>query len=127
MKKLLLLCTLSLGVGCLFAQDKAIKTIKKDKDDAYDDIQYLEENHKDAAIGEIYMVMPDQSIQKAEETDSNQETATNDINKVSNTKNISRKSSSKKRAKRKKVKRKRTLLKPKRKRKLKNRPICPRF
>jgi len=147
MRKLLLGGVMILCVSFVYAQHEGVKeTVIKGKDETYDDIEYLEKNFGDVKIGEIIMVMPDNTIEKVEEpvVEEVTETAPPEIEKVENSSSSrkvtspgssssssTRKVSSRKRTKRKKRKKisfKRSRPKRmKRKRKMGNRAVCPRF
>jgi len=119
------------------------ETILKTDNETYDNIEYLNKNFGDAVIGEIYMIKPDNTIQKAEEpqpeevpptppvpaTESAERSSTsrNVTSSGSRSSSSTRKSTSRKRTKRKKISFKRKRKKIKRKPKLGNRAACPRF
>ena len=132
-------------VNFVYAQDDGYEleeTVIKEKEETYDNIDYLEKNFGHLQPGEIIKIEPDKVIQQEEQpeepptpiqtqTSENVERTSSSRNVTSSSSNRSssaRKSSSRKRSKRKKMsfKRKRPN-KIKRKPKLGNRAACPRF
>jgi len=146
MRKLLFGVVIMFCVNFVYAQDDGYEledTVIKEKEDTYDNIDYLEKNFGHLQPGEIIKIEPDKVIQQTEEQAEEpkipaQTQASEDVERTGSSHNVTssssnrsssaRKSSSRKRSKRKKIgfKRKRPN-KIKRKPKLGNRAACPRF